>query len=117
MSNTVCSLVCVYLLQCKDRSLYRFNNRCRIIVNMSSAGENTWVIHSSLALSEAFLAILSYEYQGFKLSIEIELIPLNNNNIYRVYIQWMSPSKLEIYKFIARSNTEFKVKKITVKQC
>lgn len=82
---------------------------------MEAAGVNTWVAPSELALSETFLSILSHEYRGFTFNIEIELIPLNKNNIYRIYVQWVSPSKLEIYKLIARSSNEFKVKSITVK--
>lgn len=82
---------------------------------MEAAGVNTWVAPSELALSEAYLAILSYEYRGHKLNVEIELTPLNNVNVHRLFIQWTSPSKLHIYKLIARSKNEFKVKAIKVK--
>jgi hypothetical protein len=82
---------------------------------MEAATVNTWLAPSKLALSEAFLAILSLEYRGFKLNIEVELLSLNKDEIYRVYIQWTLPSKLETYKFIARSRNEFCFKRITIK--
>lgn len=82
---------------------------------MEAAAVNTWSAPSELALSEAFLAILAYEYRGFKLKIDIELVPLKMDSVRCIHIQWMTPSKLEMYKFIARSSNEFKVKSITLK--
>lgn len=82
---------------------------------MEAAGVNTWLVPSELALSDAFLAILQYEYRGYNLDVQIELTPLNNIGIYRVYIQWRSPSKLDVYRLIARSRHQFVVRSIVVK--
>jgi hypothetical protein len=82
---------------------------------MEAATVNTWLAPSELALSEAFLAILSLEYRGFKLNTEIELIPLDKDVNGTVCIQWTSPSKLEIYKIFARSRKQYCLKRITVK--
>lgn len=60
-----------------------------------------------LGLFRFFLTILFYEYRGFSFDIDIEMVPLNNPNIRRVYIKWRSPTDLGLFNLIANSSNEF----------
>lgn len=79
---------------------------------MESVASNTWRIPYELALAEFFLTILQYEYRGFNLDIQIELAPVSNVNIYRMYITWRSPTNYNLYHLIYRSRNEFVVRSI-----
>lgn len=81
---------------------------------MESVSLNMWLTSSDLALSEAFLAILSLESRGIRLRVQIELIPFNRNTIYSVHIEWESPSRLSLYRSISSSLGEYRIKKIVV---
>lgn len=81
---------------------------------MAAVGSNTWLVPSELALTEAFLAIFSYEYRGIKLKVKIELTPLHRHNVYCVFIEWESPSNIGLYHFMKTVYTSFRVERITL---
>lgn len=81
---------------------------------MEALGVNTWLVPSELALSEAFLTILAYEYRGIKLKVEMELRPLHHNNLYCILMKWQSPSIMKLFHFIKRERNDFCIKRITV---
>jgi phosphoenolpyruvate synthase/pyruvate phosphate dikinase len=75
----------------------------------------TWYRPEIIALSEAFMAILHFEYCNVNIAIEIELVPLNySDRITKVFVKWRSPSSLEHYKLLQRFQKEFRIMKIVV---
>ena len=81
---------------------------------MEGSSLNTWVAPSAIALSEAFLAILTYEYRGLKLKNEIELVPFDRSNYTRVHVQWSHPTTLNDYNFFKHARKDHFIKRITI---